>query len=522
MNSKAMNLRDLLAEVSDHLLGMWRYRWVAIGIAWLISIGAWSYIYSMPSVYQGSAQLLVDTSSLMDPVFKDLTLRDNLATQLRAVSQALLTRPNIEAIGKRTGLDAYATTPKQRERLISQLQQRIQVEPRRRENTFDVSFKDTDRDMAQAVVAAVVDTFLENSRDNKGNDAEITARALEIEISDHEERLKSAEDTLTAFKQENIGYMPNDRGDYYARLQSSLSHVTEVEEQLRLAIERRDELKRQIEGEVPLAGGLPQGIVGCSREEQVTQLESELARLIVNFTDKHPRLVSLRENIATLREECGRELAAAAGAGIRPGDPLASNPVYQSLRMQLSATEVEIAGLRAQLSVKQEEVAQLRRDVSKIAEVEAELKQLNRDYTVVQARYQEYLKRRETLRSMQRLEPVADPVNLKVIEPPFASDKPVAPNRPLLALGALAFAIVVGLAVAFYLNQLKPVFFTPRSVRRAVGLSVLGTVSLLSTPVEARKRRVSSMAWAGSFLLLLLTAAVVVMFETQLLERASA
>jgi hypothetical protein len=30
------------------------------------------------------------------------------------------------------------------------------------------------------------------------------------------------------------------------------------------------------------------------------------------------------------------------------------------------------------------------------------------------------------------------------------------------------------------------------------------------------------MAWAGSFLLLLLTAAVVVMFETQLLERASA
>jgi len=256
---------------------------------------------------------------------------------------------------------------------------------------------------------------------------------------------------------------------------------------------------------------------------QVTQLESELSRLIVNFTDKHPRLVSLRENIGTLREECARELAAAAGAGGRTGDDaLATNPVYQSLRMQLSATNVEIAGLRAQQSVKNKEVVQLRTDVNKIAEVEAQLKQLNRDYSVVQARYQELLKRRETLRSMQRLEPVADPVKLRVIEPPFASDKPVAPNRPLLAVAALGFAIVVAAAVAFYLNQLKPVFFTPRSVRRLLGLSVLGTVSLLSSPEEARHRRVSSMAWAGSFLLLFLAAAVVVLFETQLLERISA
>ena len=113
------------------------------------------------------------------------------------------------------------------------------------------------------------------------------------------------------------------------------------------------------------------------------------------------------------------------GSGIQSLD---TNPVYQSLRLQMSDAEVELVELQSRYAQSQREVARLRADVDKIAQVETDLKRLNRDYGVVEGRHQELLKRWETLQSKKRLDPVTDQVQFNILEPPFASAKPVAPN----------------------------------------------------------------------------------------------
>jgi polysaccharide chain length determinant protein (PEP-CTERM system associated) len=316
--------------------------------------------------------------------------------------------------------------------------------------------------------------------------------------------------------------MPDDGGDYYARLQASLSAVRQTEQEIRQLEERRDELQRQIEGEEPVFGIMTTTSAqsgACSQAPQLAQLQGELAILEVNFTDRHPRIVALRETIAVLSERCTAEIEAARAAGFSSGTPatdaLDTNPVYQNLRIQLSDAEVELAALRATLQTQQRDVARLRADVDKIGAVETDLKRLNRDYGVIQSRYQEMLERWETLQSKKRLDPVTDNVQFTTVEPPFALADPVGPDRPMLLYAAMVFAFAAGVAITYALNQLKPVFYSPRTVTSISGIPVLGTISMMLSPDEETQRRRRIFAWGYCNALLIVVTIVVIAFESQ-------
>ena len=309
-----MNLQEIIAEALEQIRGMWRYRWIAISVAWAISIGAWYYIYSMPDVYKASAQVSVDTNRLLDQLTENLTAGENMLDEAALVSKALLTRPNLEVVVRKADLDLRATSAAAKERLITSLQRRILVQRGRKSNIFTITFEHRDRQKAREVVAAILDTFVERALGAQGEDADVTERALQAELTDHEERLLKAEADLAKFKKENLGYMPNDGGDYYARLQTSLSAVRQTGQEIRLLEERRNELRRQLESAEPLidvtANTAMLAAGSCSQGPQLTQLQAQLSVLELEYTDRHPRIVSLRDTIAVLSEQCFAEIEA--------------------------------------------------------------------------------------------------------------------------------------------------------------------------------------------------------------------
>lgn len=511
-----MDLQQIIAEVLDHIRGMWRYRWWVVGIAWLVAVPGWAAIYNMPDVYQARAKVSVDTNSLLPKLTQGLTATENVMDEVGLVSKMLLTRPNLADVARQTDLDLRAETPQQMEALITGFQRKVQVQGGR-DNIFDISFSDTDRQKATEVVSALLNTFVESSLGAQGEDADMTERALRLEIDDHEQRLLESEASLADFKKRNLGYMPDDGSDYYTRLQEALANVDESERQIRQLRQRRDEIARQLQGEEPVFGIMPstpaQAAAGCSKSGTIAQLQSELAALQVNFTDKHPRIVMLKETVSQLETECDEEREAMGGAVpvVNPEtNTLDANPVYQSLRLQLSNADVELAALTEELSTRRREVARLRADVDQIAVVETELKKLNRDYGVIEGRHQELLGRWETLQSKKRIDPVTDKVQFDILEPPFAPAVPVAPNRPILLVGVLILALGAGGAIAFGLNQLKPVFFNRRTLARVTGMPVLGSVSMIMSTKEVSARRRRNWAWVAANLALLVAATFVI------------
>jgi len=511
-----MNLQEIIAQVVNYLRGMWRYRWHLIIVAWVIAIPGWILVYKMPDVYEALAIVSVDTNSLLPALTEGLTASENLVDEVDLVSKAMLTRPNLTEVARQTDLDLRANTPQQMEVLITELQERVTIRGGR-DRIFTISYEDQNKAKAVEVVAALLNTFVESSLGAQGDDADMTTRAIKSEMDDHERRLLKAEAELADFKKRNLGYMPNDGADYYTRLQTALADVAETERQLRQLRQRRDEVSRQLEGEEPIFGLMPstpaQAAAGCSKAANVAQLQAQLSDLQVEFTDKHPRIVMLKDTIEALELECAEERAAMGGAIAvvnRETNSLDANPVYQNLRMQLSDANVELAALTEEYNSRSQSVAQLRADVDRISSVETELKRLNRDYGVVETRHQELLRRWETLQSKKRLDPVTETVQFNILEPPFAKAIPVAPNRPLLLIAVLVFALGAGGAVAFGLNELKPVFFSRHTLARVAGLPVLGSVSMIMSPKDAAARHRKTLAWTGANLALLVLSVVVI------------
>jgi uncharacterized protein involved in exopolysaccharide biosynthesis len=234
--------------------------------------------------------------------------------------------------------------------------------------------------------------------------------------------------------------------------------------------------------------------------------------------DKHPRIARLQETIAGLEQQCAASLAGNAGKAPLPrrtGDTVEANPVYQNLKIQYNAAELDLGDARTQLATSQKTVAQLHRDVDKITEVEAQLKQLNRDYDVVQGRHQELLKRWEDLMAKERLDPVSDTGLFQRIEPPFALADPVGPQRPALLSGLLLLALAAGLAVAFVLNQLHPVYFTRNSLGKATPFPVLGSISMIPSPGSVARRRTAAIAWGAACLTLFFACGIAIRFALE-------
>ena len=139
-----------------------------------------------------------------------------------------------------------------------------------------------------------------------------------------------------------------------------------------------------------------------------------------------------------------------------------SSPVYQQLKVSLSETEARIAALLTRVAEYQARYDRLKSAIALVPQLEAEFTQLNRDYEIQKKNYEQLVQRRESASLGSEMDNAAG-VDFRLIDPPRASPKPVAPNRALFLPLTLLLALAAGVAVTFAASQLRPVFFDARS-----------------------------------------------------------
>lgn len=474
-----MDLRQLTSDLVEDAYGMWRFRWAALTAAWVVALLGWIWVLQMPNQYVATARVYVDTKTMLKPLMRDLTVDSNTLSDVAMVTEALLSRPQLKSVALETGLEARATTPEQLERLLTGLKTSVTIDKAPRDDIYTISYRDYDPAMARNVVQVILTNFMENSLRKDRTNSVQAQQFLTQQIKLYEQRLVEAEDRLAEFKKKNVGLMPGEGGDYFARLDTAQAALKQTQTQYAELQNRRAELQRQVAGEEPVIGMSGSSTVagGTSVDGAIADLENQLADLQVKFTEKHPDVVRIKQTLADLEKVRENELKKARVAA-PVSNPLDTNPVYQQMRVSLSATEVELASLSTQLAQRQAAVGSLRRSVDTIPEVEAQLNRLNRDYDIVKAQYDALVKRLESARLTEEVQAEKEDVTFDVIEPPRLPLIPTAPNRILLFCGVLAAALIAGLGGAFLLNQHSPVFFSTRKLRLATGLPIFGSVSM--------------------------------------------
>jgi polysaccharide chain length determinant protein (PEP-CTERM system associated) len=476
---------EALKSLLVYLRSAWRYRWIGVGAAWAISLLGWTVVALIPNTYEAHARIYVDAESVLRPLLTGLAVGSDVRAEASSVSRVIVSRPNLERVARDSGIIARATDTAGQQRMIDSLGQRVSIARAVNDgNLYTVSFVDVDPVMSQRVVDLIIKTFVEDTLGIKRADNTQAQQFLTAQIAEYEVRLREAEERLAAFKRRNVGLMPSDSGDYYQRLQAATTELEAVQSEYRMASSRREELLRQLEGEEPTVGLTDDGSdsgVPTTVDSQISATKARLEQLLLQYTDKHPEVVTLRETIQRLESERAQQVAARKRSGYASSagtNPLNINPVYQSMRIGLSQTELQLIDVRTRLARAQSEVGKLRGLVSTVPEVESELVRLNRDYEVTRQQHQQLLQRLESARLTQDVETTNESTRFRVVEPPEVPTRAVGPWRTLLNSVVPVFALALGAMLTFLLSQLNPVFSTRRELQTFTGLPVFGSVSL--------------------------------------------
>jgi polysaccharide chain length determinant protein (PEP-CTERM system associated) len=394
---------------------------------------------------------------------------------------------------------------------VSRLTDQIKVVPTSSGNLFEISFRGTSPAVAQRVVEATVEMFAHAGAGDKKRDSQDAGRFIDDQIRGYDVRLTEAENRLKDFKLRNFGVSGVSNQDYFSRVSQLTEEVGKLRVELSAAERSRDAYRRELSTDEPqlpptLARRVGGGAVALPEVE--VRLEAQrkhLDDLLARYTEAHPDVISTRRIIGQLQTDAAAQREAEEGAlnKLGRGARAAASPVYQQLRLSLAETEAQVASLTAQLGAQQARLDQVRALAGQVPQAEAELAQLNRDYDIVRKNYEAMIARRESASLGAKLDESAQLAEFRVIEPARVSPTPVFPSRVVLALGAVALCIALGVAVAVVADLLWPTFDDAAALRAESGRPVLGTVSMLLTPMRLQERRMNMLRFSGAFGLLL-------------------
>ena len=488
-------------------------------LSWIIPIAAWVAVAKMPDQYEASARVSVDTDSILRPLLRGLTVQTNVEQRLSLMTRTLLSRPNLEQIARMTDLDVRATTPEEMEILLNNLAKNIRINSARRANLYTISFQHEKPEVAKEVVSALLTVFVEKTLGDTRQDSNSAQKFLIRQIEEYEARLVEAENRIKEFKRKNMAMMSGAGQDYFELLQATRMQLEKAKLELEEATNRRDELKRQLVGEEPVFGfGNDSGGTRHRLDGRIEKLQERLDSLLLQFTDKHPDVIAIKDTLKNLEETREREMQANP-VFVSQQENMQRNPVFQQTKIALGQAEASIASLRIRVKEYTQRVEELASKVDTIPEIEAQLKSLNRDYAMNKKSYDALLSRLESAKLSEKAEQTGDDVKFKVIDPPRAPLEPSGPDRFMLNTLGLLAGISAGVGLAFLLSQIRPAFYDRKMLQEYTGVPVFGVVSRLWTPELLRRKRLEFGAYIGVGIILMALYGGVLAFQDMNLGR---
>lgn len=452
---------DLPQPVLRGLNGLWRRRWLVIVVAWGAALAGWFALWMVPDKYESRAQVFVQTETILEPVLNGFTARPDYSRRVEVMRLQLLTRPNVEEIIRRAGLDKTidARSPMDRrvkmQGMVDWVAGQITIESPR-EMYFIISYKNSDPKIARAVVDAVLNMLIEQDLGASLSESEAARRRLDLQVEEYEEKLTANEKAVAAFRAEHASELTASQG---AQRQRELK-----ENEL---VRVNDEVERT-KGRVLTLQNLMSATPRHASGGELDRLKVELSALRSQYEENHPDIRGVLARIAELEKEDAT---------------LSANPEYVRLSSELKVAQDSVIALQTREKRLKEELDALDFAAGQAPAAEAEMRQIVREYEQTQKTYEELLSRRDRLDLTRNLGAAGRGVEYQVFEWPSESLAPTDPPRLLLIIGVCLVAGAAGAGAAIALTLLDKSYTQASELQAAFGLPVLGAIS--ETPSES-------------------------------------
>ena len=465
--------------------------WFIVPLAIALLVGG-LLVWKLPRTYQAATTIAVSAARVSANMIGAVEI--DRQERMRAVSQQLLSRTVLERTARMEHLDQGSSIDAAVNRLRSGISvslpdsitpggapgaapsQQLSPEQKAQLDTYQVRYVDASPEDAQRIVNRLAQVFVEENSKSREVRATDTSQFIEGQLRASEGRLNALEVRLRQMKETFMGRLPEQTNSNLAMVSAMQRQLESASTSTRGEQDRLTMIERQIEN---MQQGADEAIAATrgtpaeTAQSRVLTLKRDLANAQLAYTDKHPEIIRLKDEIATAER-------AAAAERTRPvSDRLAilnANSEYRQLLKDRDNTKMRIAESQRQQAAITREIGQYQGRVEAAPRVEQQLVSLQREYELERASFGDLTQKRQAALLNEDLQRKQGGEQFAVLVPAGLPDEPFKPKPMRVMLMAIAAGLVLGGAFAFGREYLDRSVHDARGLRDEFELHVLAEI----------------------------------------------
>jgi len=506
-------------------------------------------------VYRSTATILIEQQEVPQDLVRS-TVTSYAAERIQTISQRVLTRENLWAIVEKYNLFPQERKIEDSSQILSEMRDNINVEmvtadvlnPSGRAGkatiAFDLSFESSDPVAAQKVTSELVSLYLHENVRLRTQKAAVTSDFLAEEGNRLRKRIAEMEAKLAAFKEKNVGRMPELMQMNMSLMERAERELEDTERQISADKERKVYLESQLAQLKPNTGDSPEGrlralqaeylrdsatyapdhpdIIRLKREietlqaqvgavndttdleNRIQQTQADLAAAREKYAEDHPDVIKLVKTLDGLHEALkkARSKAKVGGGGVIT-ELKPDNPAYVATQTQLEAVKISLQSEMESRDRLKKKLALYEDRLTQTPRVEQEVVALRREYDNTVQKYHEIKQKGMEANVAEQLERESKGERFSLIEAPVKPNQPVKPNR----LGILLLGTVLSMGGGLGLASISEFFDrTLRGSKAVVALlkaPPIAVIPYIKNRADIKRAR-SRVVWTVTIILVLL------------------
>jgi uncharacterized protein involved in exopolysaccharide biosynthesis len=254
------------------------------------------------------------------------------------------------------------------------------------------------------------------------------------------------------------------------------------------------------------ADGAPMGLPAIDGE--LEKLKSQLADLSSRYTERHPDVRKLKEQVAKtekMRQQILADLKTRSAAAQSDSNTASASPEI----LNANGTPSPMAQIQSQLQANEFEISNREHTVgdlkNKIADYQARLNQepmreqqladLTRGYDQSKANYDDLLKKKNESAMATSMELLQQGERFRIIDPPSLPLKPDFPNRLKFCGIGLATGLALGAGVVAGFEMLDDRLYSEKEIQDMMPVPVISEIPMIITLFD--KQNAKKKIWLG-------------------------
>jgi len=437
-------------DLSQILNTIYRRKDIVIAIFLVIAALTTYLTVSLPNIYRSTTLILI-TPQRLPSNYVASTVTSSIDQRMLAMTQQILSRTSLEKIIRALNLFSNNGSEKGMDGRVNQLRKIINIE-NNRNDTFKLSFDHESPQTAMEVTARLASLFIDENVRSREQQAAGTTAFMNTEVQRLRKELEEQESIVNQYKSQH-------RKDLPEQLDANLRTLEQIGRELESGMLRLTSLeeRKAIIEQTRIATALTldgSGAAGSILSRAgIDSRKRELELLRTRYSDKHPDVVRLKQEIENTPVEETSQIAGAEASGASNlGGGGSSRTQFVDIQSDIVASE--ITSLRQRNKKLQSEIAAYQDRVNTTPIRALELSKITRNYDITLNKFRELLSKEFDSQLSENMERKQKGEQFQVVDPASLPESPVAPNRPRILLVGLALGLAAALGAAFLTENL--------------------------------------------------------------------